>query len=40
MIEILFSNDRFGIKGKLYADKGDIGQALFENIFLSGILLL
>ena len=25
------------IKGKLYADKGYIGQALFENFFLNGI---
>jgi hypothetical protein len=27
------------IKGKLCADKGYIGQALFENLFLNGILL-
>ena len=25
------------IKGKLYADKGYIGQALFENLFINGI---
>ena len=28
------------IKGKLYADKGYIGQALFENLFLNGIQLV
>lgn len=28
------------IKGKLCADKGYIGQALFENLFLSGIQLV
>ena len=28
------------IKGKLCADKGYIGQALFENLFLNGIQLL
>lgn len=28
------------IKGKLCADKGYIGQALFENLFLIGILLV
>lgn len=28
------------IKGKLCADKGYIGQALFENLFLNGIELL
>ena len=28
------------IKGKLYADKGYIGQALFENFFLNGIQLV
>ena len=27
------------IKGKLCADKGYIGQALFENLFLNGCLL-
>ena len=28
------------IKGKLCADKGYIGQALFENLFLNGIQLV
>ena len=28
------------IKGKLYADKGYIGQALFENLFINGIQLV
>lgn len=33
-------NFRKNIKGKLCADKGYIGQALFENLFLDGIQLL
>lgn len=28
------------IRGKLCADKGYIGQTLFENLFLNGILLI
>lgn len=28
------------IKGKSYADKGYIGQALFENLFFNGVQLL
>ena len=36
---LLISQGRFleNIKGKLCADKGYIGQALFENLFLNGI---
>jgi len=38
----LLKQERFlkNIKGKLYADKGYIGQSLFENLFLDGIQLI